>query len=169
MYFSPNLKFFALVQGGVMVRLDSVSCCVRPPDAMKDRQCSLVFQLVSSEAFSTFVLRQEAFNTGMYKMFQHLTGGVDLGSDQVKNKTFFRAVSPRGCFCSSGCSSSCTAPHAVGAGGAGSAAAGEGCAPAGAGSRAAKSAAAAASASASTGAAAGAPVRGGSGEGKKIY
>ena len=31
-------------------------------------------------------------------MFQYLTGGVDLGSDQVKNTTFFRAGSPKGCF-----------------------------------------------------------------------
>ena len=31
-------------------------------------------------------------------MFQHLTGGLDLGSDQVKNITFFGALSPKGCF-----------------------------------------------------------------------
>ena len=28
---------------------------------------------VSSEEFRTFILRQEAFNSGLYKMFQHLT------------------------------------------------------------------------------------------------
>ena len=31
-------------------------------------------------------------------MFQHLTGGLDLGTDQVKNTTFFGALSPKGCF-----------------------------------------------------------------------
>ena len=52
---------------------------------------------ISSEEFRTFTLRQDAFNSGIYKMFQHLTG-LDQGLDQVKNTTFFRALSPNGCF-----------------------------------------------------------------------
>ena len=53
--------------------------------------------IVSTEEFRTFTLRQDAFNSGIYKMFQHLTG-LDQGLDQVKNTTFFRALSPNGCF-----------------------------------------------------------------------
>ena len=40
-------------------------------------------QIVSQEEFRTYQLKTDALTSGIYKMFQYLTGGVDLGASQV--------------------------------------------------------------------------------------